>query len=69
MVTGWAELGGNRVPINEQHRQRAYSQREIVKALDEAGLVPVDILDFDPYGEADAVDAATVKLFFVCKTK
>ena len=53
-------------PIHEQHRQRAYSEREIVKALDAADLVPVDVLDFDPYGEAEAVNAATVKLFFVC---
>ena len=68
-VTGWAELGGERVPIREQHRQRAYSQREIVKALDEAGMLPVDVIDFDPYGEAEDIDAATVKLFFVCKPK
>jgi SAM-dependent methyltransferase len=69
MVTGWAELGGKRVPIHEQHRQRSYSQREIVKALDEAGMVAVDVLDFDPYGEAEDIEAATVKLFFVCKPK
>jgi SAM-dependent methyltransferase len=68
-VTGWAELGGERVAIREQHRQRAYSEREIVKALDAAGMVPVDVLDFDPYGEAQDIDAATVKLFFVCKPK
>lgn len=68
-VTGWADIGGQRVPIDEQHRQRAYSEREIVKALDAAGIVPVDVIDFDPYGEADAVNAATVKLFFVCGPK
>jgi SAM-dependent methyltransferase len=68
-VTGWAELGGKRVPIQEQHRQRAYSEREIVKALDAADLVPVDVLNFDPYGEAEDIDATTVKLFFVCKPK
>jgi SAM-dependent methyltransferase len=69
MVTGWAKMDGKRVAIREQHRQRAYSENEIVKALDAAGLVPVDVHDFDPYGEADAVDAATVKLFFVCRPK
>lgn len=68
-VTGWAELGGKRVPIQEQHRQRAYSEREIVKALDASDLVPVDVLNFDPYGEAEDIDATTVKLFFVCKPK
>jgi SAM-dependent methyltransferase len=68
-VTGWADIGGNRVAINELHRQRAYSEREITKALDAADMVPVDVIDFDPYGEADAVNAATVKLFFVCRPK
>jgi SAM-dependent methyltransferase len=68
-VTGWADLGGKRVSIHEEHRQRAYSEREIVKTLDAAGMVPVDILHFDPYGEAEDIDATTVKLFFVCKPK
>jgi len=27
----------------------------------------VDVIDFDPYNEAEAVDAQTVKLFFVCR--
>jgi SAM-dependent methyltransferase len=68
-VTGWADLGGKRVAIKEQHRQRSYSQREITKALDAADMVPVDVIDFDPYGEAEDIEAATVKLFFVCKPK
>ena len=69
MVTGWAKIDGKRVEIQEQHRQRAYSEREIVKALDSAGLVPVEVIDFDPYGEAEAVDAETVKLFFVVRVR
>ncbi len=64
-VTGWAKINGQRVDIREQHKQRAYSQREITRLLAEAGLAPVEVLDFDPYDEAGAVDAATVKLFFV----
>lgn len=66
-VTGWANVRGEKVAIREQHLQRAYSQREITKMLADAGLAPVDVIDFDPYGEADAVDAATVKLFFVTR--
>lgn len=66
-VSGWAMIGGKRVEIREQHRQRAYSEREIRRALDEAGLTAVDVIDFDPYGEADDIDAPTVKLFFVCR--
>lgn len=66
-VTGWAKVDGRKVDISEQHRQRAYSENEIVSALDEARLAPVDIIDFDPYGEAEAVEAPTVKLFFVAR--
>lgn len=63
MVTGWAEVGGKRVKIREEHRQRAYSESEIVSALAEAHLQPLETLDFDPYGEE--IEARTVKLFFV----
>ncbi|HET7434213.1 MAG TPA: methyltransferase domain-containing protein [Thermoanaerobaculia bacterium] len=66
-VTGWALINGTRVPIDETHLQRAYSERDLVKALDEAGLAPVDIIDFDPFGEADSIESPTVKLFFVCR--
>jgi len=65
-VTGWATIGGERVAIREQHRQRAYSEREIVSALADAHLAPLDVIDFDPYHELGNVDAETVKLFFVC---
>jgi SAM-dependent methyltransferase len=67
LVRGWAIIGGERVEIREQHRQRAYSEKEIVNALAEAQLAPVDIIDFDPYEEAHDIDAPTVKLFFVCR--
>ena len=65
MVTGWGIVGGKRVEIREQHRQRAYSEREIVSALAEAGMEPAEVLDFDPYGEE--IEARTVKLFFVAR--
>jgi Methylase involved in ubiquinone/menaquinone biosynthesis len=68
LVTGWAmPLPGRRVEICETHEQRAYSEREIVESLGDAGLVPVEILDFDPYNEADSLEASAVKLFFVCR--
>ena len=67
MVTGWADVGGKRVAIQEQHRQRAYSEREIAGALADAGLAPVDVIDFDPYDEGEHIDARTVKLFFVTR--
>jgi SAM-dependent methyltransferase len=61
MVTGWADLGGGRVNIREKREQRAYSEREIIDALGSAGLVPIEVGEFDPYGEG-----RSVKLFFVC---
>lgn len=64
-VTGWAIMGGQKVEIRELHRQRAYSEREITRALGEAGLAPVDVMNFDPYEEAHDIEAPTVKLFFI----
>ncbi|HEX6101119.1 MAG TPA: methyltransferase domain-containing protein [Thermoanaerobaculia bacterium] len=66
-VTGWAKINGVRVDIREQHRQRAYNEREITRMLNAAGLAPVEVLDFDPYDEGEAINAATVKLFFVAR--
>lgn len=68
LVTGWAmPTAGHRVEIRETHEQRAYSEREIVESLGDAGLVPVEVIDFDPYNEADSLNAGGVKLFFVCR--
>jgi SAM-dependent methyltransferase len=67
LVTGWANLDGKRVEIQETHLQRSYSQREITKALAEAGMAPVEILDFDPYDESENLEAQTVKLFFIAR--
>lgn len=67
LVRGWAILNGEKVEIRELHRQRAYSEREITSALEESRLAAVDVMDFDPYGEASDIEAPTVKLFFVCR--
>lgn len=67
IVTGWAKIDGRKIEIREEHRQRAYTEKDIVAALAEAGMSPVDVLDFDPYGESEAADAPTVKLFFVAR--
>ena len=67
LVTGWARLPtGGRVEIHERHEQRAYSEAEIVDALQEAGLKSLEVIDFDPFNEADTLDARGVKFFFVC---
>jgi SAM-dependent methyltransferase len=68
LVTGWAmPVRGRRVEIRETHEQRAYNEREIVESLGEAGLTPVEVIDFDPYNEAESLEAGGVKLFFVCR--
>jgi SAM-dependent methyltransferase len=67
LVTGWAVINGERVEIRETHTQRAYSETDIGKALAEGGLAVVEVIDFDPYGEIDDLDAEGVKLFFVCR--
>ncbi|HEX9492457.1 MAG TPA: hypothetical protein VGA33_04270, partial [Thermoanaerobaculia bacterium] len=60
LVTGWADLPSGRVKIRERREQRAYTEREIIDALASAGLVPVELMEFDPYAEG-----RNVKLFFV----
>ncbi|HEU4523222.1 MAG TPA: class I SAM-dependent methyltransferase [Thermoanaerobaculia bacterium] len=68
LVSGWALLpSGRRVEIAERHEQRAYSEREIVESLGEAGLVPAEVIDFDPFKDGGELEAEGVKLFFVCK--
>jgi SAM-dependent methyltransferase len=68
-VSGWARINGKRVEIREEHLQRAYSQREITNALEAAGLEPVEVFHFDPYGEREDLEAVTVKLFFVARAE
>lgn len=69
LVTGWATISGEKVPIDEIHHQRAYSEKEITLALEEAGLRVVEVVDFDPYDEVGEVRAEGVKLVFVCGAK
>lgn len=63
-IRGWAIRDGKRVDIREEHRQRAYTREQIVKALGAAGLEPLEISGFDPYGES-----RRVKLVFVCRVR
>lgn len=62
LVRGWAMFGGRRVEIEERHRQVAHTREAIEAALLGAGLEPVEVTDFDPFGEA-----RRVKLFYVCR--
>lgn len=68
LVTGWAMVeSGERADIHERHEQRAWSESEITGALAESGLQPVEVIDFDPFNEAEALESEGVKLFFVCR--
>lgn len=60
-VEGWANVGGERVAIDEVHFQRSYSEREIRATLRAARLRVVEMFRFDPFG----TEAEPVKLFFV----
>jgi predicted Zn-dependent protease len=57
-------VGGRRVEIREEHRQRAYSREQILDALAQAGLEAVEVMGFDPFGET-----RRVKLVFVCRVR
>jgi SAM-dependent methyltransferase len=69
LVTGWAVLPGKkeRVEIREVREQRAWNEREITESLTDAGLAPLEVLDFDPYNEDGDESAPGVKLVFVCR--
>jgi SAM-dependent methyltransferase len=64
LVTGWAIVGGERVKIRERHTQRCYQREEIVAALADGGLNPIEIHEFDPWNEG-----SVVKLVFVCRKR
>jgi SAM-dependent methyltransferase len=62
LVTGWATLpNGERAAIREIHEQRAWSRREIIDMLRQAGLTSHSIDEFDPFNEG-----RVVKLVFTC---
>jgi SAM-dependent methyltransferase len=62
LVRGWAMVAGERITIEERHRQRAHSAEDMEAALAQAGINPIEVIDFDPFGEA-----RRVKLFYVCR--
>ncbi len=67
LVSGWAKVRGRRVEIREEHEQRAWSKSDLRAALREGGLEVVEMVNFDPYDEREALEAETVKLFFTCR--
>ncbi|HVT44060.1 MAG TPA: class I SAM-dependent methyltransferase [Thermoanaerobaculia bacterium] len=62
-LSGWADFGGERLAIVEEHEQRAWSKREITGLLHKASLAPVEVIGFDPFDEQSAGDR--LKMLFV----
>jgi SAM-dependent methyltransferase len=61
-VTGWRQLGDERIEINETHLQRSYSEREVRTLLRQAGLRVVEMFGFNPFDEGSRT---LMKMFFV----
>jgi Methylase involved in ubiquinone/menaquinone biosynthesis len=67
-ITGWAVVGGKKIAIDEVHQQRAYARSEIVAALRNAHLEPVEIRDFNPFDETDTrMRRVKVKFVFLAR--
>jgi hypothetical protein len=65
-ITGWARIDGERIRIDEVHRQFAWNETEIEESLAAGGLEVVEKRLFDPFDEVSDLDARGVKLFYVC---
>lgn len=67
LVSGWAMLRGRKVKIREVREQRSWSEHELIEVLGDAGLELVEVINFDPYREAEHLGVSSVKMFFVCR--
>jgi hypothetical protein len=67
-VAGWASVGGEKVRIDEVHRQRSYGEAQIERLLRESGMEVCDVVPFDPFS-ADVTKGEVVKLFFLARAR
>ncbi|HXG58002.1 MAG TPA: class I SAM-dependent methyltransferase [Thermoanaerobaculia bacterium] len=67
LVTGWAMRGPRRIAIHERREQRAWTPKQIERALAAAGLVAIERIDFDPFRNRSR--RGRMKLFFVCRIR
>ena len=65
-LSGWAERQGKRFEIRETHQQRAYSERQIERALRRAELKVIERFDFDPYADGQRGEER-VKIVYVAR--
>lgn len=64
-LTGWTRVNGRKFDIQETHRQRAYSEKEVIRSLREAGLEPRQMIPFDPFHPDGLFAGGDVKFFFI----
>lgn len=67
VVSGSTVRSGERIDIDETHRQRAYSEKTIVKLLRRARLQPVEMIHFDPFQQGSSRGKPKIKIFFVAR--
>ena len=67
-VTGWARVEGEKVQIDETHRQRSYSESDVEKMLRTSGFEVTDVVPFDPFA-VNVLKGEIVKLFFVARPR
>ena len=65
-VLGWHEMEGERHAIDETHYQRAWAREDVTAMLEENGLEPIDVFDFNPFA-ARVFDASGVKEMYVAR--
>ena len=66
-VRGWVVRKGARVPIDEIHEQRPYAEKTITRLLRSARLDPVELIHFDPFGQASSRGKPKIKMLFVAR--
>jgi len=67
-LRGWARVDGKKVPIAETRRQRMYTEGEITAALEQAGMLVRDVIQFDPFAR-EVTKGDRVKLLFVASAR
>jgi SAM-dependent methyltransferase len=61
-VTGWARRGGEVIPIDEVHHQRAFTEAMLFRSLEKGGLEVVDTFRFHPFNSERPIDPGGLKI-------
>lgn len=66
-VHGWVMRRGARIAIDELHEQRPYGEKTVTRLLRSAGLQPIELIHFDPFGQASSRGKPKIKMLFVAR--